>query len=37
MIEKKQVNKLEEIKKIKNNMNSKISLFNWDHLKDFYF
>ena len=37
MIEKKQVNKLEEIKKIKNNMNSKRTLFNWDHLKDFYF
>lgn len=36
MIKKEQVNKLEEIRKIKNSMNSKRTQFNWDHLKKFY-
>lgn len=36
MIKKEQVNKLEEIIKIKNSMNSKRTQFNWDHLQNFY-
>lgn len=35
MIKKEQVNKLEEIKKIKEQMNSKRTRFSWDHLKNF--
>lgn len=37
MIKKEQVNKLEEIKNIKNNMNSKRTRFTWDHLQNFYY
>ena len=36
-IKKEQVKKIEEINKIKNNMNSKRTHFNWDHLQNFYF
>lgn len=36
MIKKEQVDKLEEIKNIKNNMNSKRTHFAWDHLQNFY-
>lgn len=36
MIKKEQTKKLEEINNIKNNMNSKRTYLNWDHLKNFY-
>lgn len=36
MIKKEQVNKLEVIRNIKNNMNSKRTHFAWDHLQNFY-
>lgn len=36
MIKKEQTKKLEEINNLKNNMNSKRTYLNWDHLRNFY-